>query len=44
MLKILMMKAPSSVDQTQLKDLGLKIDLKKIKLLFLDYSNIREIN
>ena len=30
MLKILMMKAPSEVDDNQLKELGLKLDIKKI--------------
>ena len=32
----LMMKAPSQVDENQLKELGLKIDIKKINFLFLD--------
>ena len=32
----LMMKAPSKVDDDQLKELGIKLDIKKISFLFLN--------
>ena len=44
MLKDLMMQAPSEVDEKQLKELGIKTDIKKLVFILEVYSNIREIN
>ena len=40
----LMMQAPSEVDEKQLKELGIKTDIKKLVFILEVYSNIRKIN